>query len=386
MSFFEHWQFFVCLIVLLIPAVILGGMEKKLKNYTVVLSLFFIVCILGRTPMQLLYLVIFFFLEWGILKGFVRSYRKNGRQENIYYLTVVLSILPLVISKLQVFIRLDIFCFVGISYITFKLVQMIIEVYDGVIEDVKFYDYTAFLLFFPTFSSGPIDRSRRFLGDLYRVLPKEEYLKLCTSGIIRLMAGYIYKVILAGRCYVYLGYCGDGRGFFGEAKYAYWYGLYLFFDFAGYSMMAVGASNILGIETPDNFKRPFLSRDLKDFWDRWHITLSHWFRDFIFTRFVMKCKKKKWFGSRLVRANVGFIVNMGIMGIWHGLDLSYILYGLYHGVLLALTETYQKKSEFYKKNKDKRWYVLMSWFVTMQIYIFGFYIFSGRLLRQFVNQ
>lgn len=382
MSFFEHWQFFVCLILLLIPAVILGILEKTLKHYAFAVSLFFLICIFGQEPMQMLYLVIFFFLEWGIVKGFLLAYKKNGRQERTYNLAVILSILPLVISKLQTFMHLNVFCFIGISYITFKIVQMIIEIYDGVIEHIGFYEYSAFLLFFPTFSSGPIDRSRRFAGDFNRTLNREAYLQLCTSGIIKLLGGYIYKVIIAGRFYTLLGYCKEDFRFISEAKYAYLYGLYLFFDFAGYSLMAVGTSYILGIETPDNFKRPFLSKDLKDFWDRWHISLSHWFRDFIFTRFVMKCKKKKWFQSKLQRANVGFIVNMGIMGVWHGLDLSYIIYGLYHGILLALTETYQKKSQFYKKNKDKRWYLVISWFITMQIYIFGFYIFSGRLLDQ----
>ena len=69
--------------------------------------------------------------------------------------------------------------------------------------------------------------------------------------------------------------------------YAYAYGLYMFFDFAGYSLMAVGVSQFLGIRTPANFDKPFLSKDIKDFWDRWHISLSHWFRDFLFSRFVM---------------------------------------------------------------------------------------------------
>lgn len=381
MSFFEHWQFFFCLVLLLIPAVILGSLEKPLKHYSMMLSLFFVIVIVGQEPLQLLYLAIFFVLEWGLLNGFLLLYKKNGRREDTYYLTLILSILPLIVSKLQPFLQLNIFCFIGISYITFKVVQMIIEIYDGVITHVSFYDYSSFLLFFPTFSSGPIDRSRRFLEDANRVLPKEEYLNLCTSGIIKLLGGFIYKTILAGRCYLYLKNCAQGLGFVNEIKYAYLYGLFLFFDFAGYSLMAVGTSYILGIRTPDNFKKPFLSKDLKDFWDRWHISLSHWFRDFIFTRFVMKCKKKKWFHSKLQRANVGFIINMGIMGLWHGLDWSYVIYGLYHGILLAFTETYQKKSEFYKHNKDKGWYRFIAWLLTMQIYIFGFYIFSGRLFR-----
>lgn len=152
----------------------------------------------------------------------------------------------------------------------------------------------------------------------------------------------------------------------------------MFFDFAGYSLMAIGTSYILGIKTPENFNKPFISKDIKEFWDRWHITLSHWFRDFVFSRFVMKCIKKKWFSTKLQRASVGFIVNMLIMGVWHGITPYYILYGLYHGILLAVTETYQKKSKFYKKNKKKKWYQVLSWFITINLVMFGFLIFSGR--------
>ena len=385
MGFFEHWQFFFCLIVLLIPAVILGTMEKPLKHYSMGVSLFFIACIVGPETAQLVYLILFFILEWGVIRAFLVLYKQYGRDETTYHLTIVISLLPLVISKLQPFIGLDIFCFVGISYITFKVVQILIEIYDGVIDRVGFYEYAAFLLFFPTLSSGPIDRSRRFLEDWNHIYDKEAYLQLCTSGIIRLLGGYIYKTILAGRCYMYLIDAADKSGLLNEIRYAYLYGLYLFFDFAGYSLMAVGTSYVLGIRTPDNFNMPFLSRDIREFWDRWHICLSHWFRDFIFTRFVMRCKKKKWFHTKLQRANAGFLVNMFVMGVWHGLNVSYLLYGLYHGALLALTETYQKKSGFYKQYKDTGWYQIVSWAVTMQLYMFGFYIFSGRWLEWIPN-
>ena len=144
------------------------------------------------------------------------------------------------------------------------------------------------------------------------------------------------------------------------AGYSYCYGIYLFFDFAGYSLMAIGSGKILGIRVPKNFKRPFASIDMKDFWNRWHMTLSFWFRDFLFSRFMMLAIKGKWFTSRLTGASVGFILNMVVMGAWHGLAINYLLYGLYHGILLALTEVYQKKSGFYKRNKKKAWYKTLS--------------------------
>lgn len=131
---------------------------------------------------------------------------------------------------------------------------------------------------------------------------------------------------------------------------------------------------------PDNFNKPFISKDMKDFWARWHISLSEWFRDFIFTRFIISSTKKKRFKTRLTTASVGFIINMFVMGVWHGLSLCYIVYGLYHGILLALTEIYQKKSKFYKRNKKKKWYYVLSWTVTINLVMFGFLIFSGHLI------
>ena len=169
-----------------------------------------------------------------------------------------------------------------------------------------------------------------------------------------------------------------GQDLLSGLVYMYTYGLYLFFDFAGYSLMAVGASYIFGIRTPDNFNKPFISKDIKEFWDRWHITLSHWFRDFIFSRLMMGFIKNKIFKSKLTGASVGFIVNMTIMGLWHGLTLYYVLYGLYHGLLLAGTEVFQKKSKFYKKHKKDKWFIAVEWFLTFNLVMFGFFIFSGR--------
>ena len=89
--------------------------------------------------------------------------------------------------------------------------------------------------------------------------------------------------------------------------------------------------------------------------------------------------RHKWFGDRLKTACAGFIVDMFVMGIWHGITPYYILYGLYHGVLLALTEVWQKKSKFYKKHKKDKWYRVLSWALTMQLVMFGFLLFSGKL-------
>ena len=380
MSYFEGMPFFFCLILVLLIAAAAGYLEKSLRWYTLAVSVLFLVFVFGGNIEQTIYLVMFCLWSLLLVKGYEKLRARDGRKEGVYHLFVLASLLPLILCKVTPLVHMSLFGFTGISYLTFRVVQIIIEMYDGVIKEIKVTEFAAFLLFFPSVSSGPIDRSRRFLADWERVLPRKEYMELCARGIWKLLLGAVYKMVLAAGAYQVMGYLEGENHWYLLIPYAYAYGIYLFFDFAGYSLMAVGASYVLGIETPDNFRAPFLAKDIRDFWDRWHITLSHWFRDFIFTRFIMYSARKKWFGNRLQRACVGFFVNMGIMGLWHGICPAYILYGLYHGALLAGTEFYQKKSGFYKKNKNKTWYQVLSWVVTIQLVMFGFLLFSGKIV------
>ncbi len=378
MSFFGDLQFFICLIILLIPAIFLGVMEKSLKSYRLLSSLIFIFLVIGSDKKQLLFWGIFFLIEFLTVSIYLKLRKKYGRNNNIYTLFLVISIIPLVLCKLSGILPFHLFQILGISYVTFRTAQIIIEIFDGVINEINFLEFTGFLIFFPSISSGPIDRSRRFSEDWNKVYKRNEYLNLLGDGIEKILIGILYKFVLAAIFYKIEESFIESYSFLSMLFYGYSYGFYMFFDFAGYSLMAIGTSYILGIKTPENFNKPFISKDIKEFWDRWHITLSHWFRDFVFSRFVMKCIKKKWFSTKLQRASVGFIVNMLIMGVWHGITPYYILYGLYHGILLAVTETYQKKSKFYKKNKKKKWYQVLSWFITINLVMFGFLIFSGR--------
>ena len=294
----------------------------------------------------------------------------------------LLSVVPLVINKIFAITSFHLMAFIGISYMSFKTIQIMLEISDGIIkEEYNIWDYLQFLLFFPTVSSGPIDRSRRFFDDIKTIMPRREYLELAGTGIYRIVLGLLYKVMFSTYVYQMLSALKNTGTLTYSVKYMYLYTLYLFFDFAGYSLMAVGSSNILGIQTPMNFNKPFLSIDIKDFWTRWHITLSTWLRDFVFSRVLMNAMKKKMFKNRLQNASFAYMVNMCVMGFWHGLSISYIIYGVYHGFLMAGFEWYQKKSKFYKKNKNKTWYKLTSWIITMHLVIIGFFIFSGEPLK-----
>lgn len=372
MNYFEGNEFFLLLFVVLLIGFVVNFFEKRKDYYILALSLLFAGAIYGKSRAMIVYLLAFIVYQYFLVFLAQRIEAKWLKP------LVFLSILPLVINKVFALTSLHLLAFIGISYMSFKTIQIMLEISDGLIkEKITVKDYLQFLLFFPTVSAGPIDRSRRFLKEINEVMPRKEYLELAGDGVYRIVLGLLYKIVLSTYVYQMLLALNNTDIVVYSIKYMYLYTLYLFFDFAGYSLMAVGSSNILGIQTPMNFNKPFLSVDIKDFWTRWHITLSTWLRDFVFSRVLMQVIRKKWFKNRLHNATYAYMVNMLVMGFWHGLSVSYIVYGFYHGVLMAGFEVYQKKSNFYKKNKNKNWYKLLSWFVTMNLVMVGFFIFSG---------
>ena len=372
MNYFEGNEFFLLLFVVLLIGFVLNYFGKRKDYYILSLSILFAGAIYGKSKSMVVYLLAFIIYQYVLV--FIAQRMESKRLKPL----VMLSILPLVVNKVFAITQLHLLAFIGISYMSFKTIQIMLEISDGLIkEKISVKDYLQFLLFFPTVSSGPIDRSRRFLKEINEVMPRKDYLELAGDGIYRIVLGLLYKVVLSTYVYQVLLVLSNTGTVVYSIKYMYLYTLYLFFDFAGYSLMAVGSSNVLGIQTPMNFNKPFLSIDIKDFWTRWHITLSTWLRDFVFSRVLMQVIRKKWFKNRLHNAAYAYMVNMLVMGFWHGISVSYIAYGFYHGILMSGFEIYQKKSNFYKKHKNKTWYKLISWFVTMNLVMVGFFIFSG---------
>ena len=375
MDYFEGLSFFMTLGFILIIAFIMNVFQKSTYYLSLVFSTLMVYFVFAENPMHLGSIIGY------VLVGYILMHLsvKFKEHKKTMILMIFLAGLPLVLVKVLAVFKISGLGFLGISYMTFKLIQIIIEIYDGLIEKpMGPLDYVHFLLFFPALSSGPIDRSRRFLEDWKKQRTKDEYLELAGTGIFRLVLGLFYKLVISGMVFQQMTSIRY-KDFSFFVIYMYLYTAYLFFDFSGYSLMAVGASNILGIETPMNFNVPFISVDIKDFWNRWHITLSTWLRDFVFSRIVMRFMRKKIFKKRLTTAMVAYMINMTFMGFWHGITLNYIAYGFYHGILMAAFEWYQKKSKFYKKNKNKTWYKVISWIITMHLVMFGFLIFSGKM-------
>ncbi|EHJ52594.1 D-alanyl-lipoteichoic acid biosynthesis protein DltB [Streptococcus macacae] len=391
-------QYFLYIILAVLPIFIGLFYKRRFPLYELLVSLAFIVFMLtGRSSRQIFALL--FYIIWQIIWVYsYKIYRNKKDHKWVFYLHVLLAILPLFLVKVTPAVSGNshsLLGFLGISYLTFRSVGMIMEMRDGVLKEFTFWEFMRFMLFMPTFSSGPIDRFRRFNADYENIPEKEELLDMLEQTVRYIMLGFLYKFILAqvfGSMLLpqFKEMALQRGGIFNLPTLGvmYTYGLDLFFDFAGYSMFAIAISNLMGIKSPANFNQPFKSRDLKEFWNRWHMSLSFWFRDFVFMRLVKVLVKNKVFSDRNTTSSVAYIINMLIMGFWHGVTWYYITYGLFHGVGLVINDAWlRKKKRINKERKSKglpslpenRWTKVLGIFITFNVVMLSFLIFSGFL-------
>lgn len=390
-------QYFIYIIVAVLPIFIGLFFKKRFPVYEAIVSLIFIILMLTGHKLTQIYNLIAYVVWEMILVFSYLKYRQKADKTWVFYMVSFLAIFPLAWIKVTPAIsgHQSLFGFLGISYITFRAVGTIIELRDGVIKDLKVWEFLRFMLFMPTFSSGPIDRFKRFNENYLKIPEKEELLDMLEESVKYIMLGFLYKFILA---YIF-GHIlllplkeeaiAEG-GLFNLATLGvmYTFGLDLFFDFAGYSMFALAISNFMGIRSPINFNKPFISRDLKEFWNRWHMSLSFWFRDFVFMRLVMLMMKKKVIKNRVTLSNVAYIINMLVMGFWHGVTWYYIAYGLFHGLGLVINDMWLNKKKAINKERRKNkepllpeniWVKGLGMFITFNVVMVSFLLFSGFL-------
>ncbi|WP_252224589.1 MULTISPECIES: D-alanyl-lipoteichoic acid biosynthesis protein DltB [unclassified Clostridium] len=384
MKLTQYGDYFYLYLLLLtfIPAIILALNGVKPKYYGIIVSFLMILLIMTKSIGLSLFLI-FLLIETFLIYMYL-FIRKKTDNKYIYWLILFLSMIPVIITKLAGVTKYSsLIGFIGLSYLNFKAIQMIIEIYDGRITEINFTTFIYFIIFFPTLSSGPIDRWKRFEDNLNTKIEKETYInEYLIPGFKKIIIAIGYKFVLAYLIDTYwLFKISTNITVLNSLNYMYAYTLYLFFDFAGYSLFAVGTSYIYGIKTPKNFNKPFISKDMKEFWTRWHISLSRWFGDYIFSRFVLSSMRKKRFKNRFIASHVAQIITMFIMGLWHGLTIYYIIYGLYQGTALVLTDIYQRKSTYYKKHKKEKWFQMTERVITFHIVCFGMLIFSGYLFK-----
>ena len=226
---------------------------------------------------------------------------------------------------------LDILLPLGISFHTFQSISYVVDVYRGQQPVITSYiDYALFVSFFPQLVAGPIVRAREFFADYFNW--KQPTAAEWRQGIALILTGYAKKLIFADRFALAAnGYFDNPAalpGFAGAWTAAIAFGLQIFFDFSGYTDIAIGIALLFGFHFPENFRRPYLSASVTEFWRRWHMTLSGWLRDYVYIPLGGNRKGR-------TRTYTNLILTMLIGGLWHGAAWNFVLWGGFHGVALA---------------------------------------------------
>ena len=385
---YADFLYFGVLLYVVVPTLILGLAGRASSRWILIATLAMLVVqysgslrIEPGTEVREIWIVAGYALfEWAVAAGFLQVRSRVSRRWP-FYLALLLALLPLAVAKYVPLVAPHFqFGFLGISYVTFRSLDIIFCTQDRVISSLPPRQLFAYLFFFATISSGPIDRYRRFDADWKHRRTRAEFLQDLDGAVHRMFTGFFYKFILAAVVKQYwLDPVASRSGFASLLSYMYAYSFYLFFDFAGYSAFAIGVSHLFGIHTPENFDRPFLASNIRDFWNRWHITLSWWLRDHVYMRFVMAAMKGRWFKSRYLASYLGLFLAFGLMGLWHGAAPHYLLYGLYHGALLSAHEAFGRWNKRRQLWGDGPLWQAAGIFATFNCVCFGFLLFSGHL-------
>lgn len=258
---------------------------------------------------------------------------------------------------------------VGISFYTFQSLSYTIDVYRGVREPTRnLLDFALYVAFFPQLVAGPILRAGDFLPQLdsNRQVTAEHAL----SGANQAVRGFAKKILIADVLAEYVDIVYGTPGVFGAwnqwiAIYAYAFQIY--FDFSGYSDIAIGTARMLGFRVPENFRLPYLSGNLAEFWTRWHISLSSWLRDYLYISLG---------GSRVAHSRVysNLMITMLLGGLWHGAAWGFVLWGAYHGLGLVIHRTLFRERTLFSVPRP------IAVFVTFHLVCLGWVFFRAESL------
>ncbi len=243
--------------------------------------------------------------------------------------------------NLQIWERsFDILLPVGISFYTFQALGYIIDVYREKIEPEKnLLRYALFVSFFPQLVAGPIERSENLLKQMKGIEETKLWnYERVTKGLTLMVWGLFIKMVIADRVAILVNTVFDGMYMYGTVALvagAVGFALQIYCDFMGYSTIAVGSAKVLGFELMENFETPYFSRSIGEFWRRWHISLSTWFRDYVYIPLGgNRCSK--------VRKYMNLMITMGVSGLWHGANWTFVAWGLIHGIYQVVGDMTKK--------------------------------------------
>jgi alginate O-acetyltransferase complex protein AlgI len=260
----------------------------------------------------------------------INHWRGNRPAFLLLWLGILVNVALLVGFKLWTGVKYPL----GLSYVTFQVIAYLVEVYGRKSEyEEDLLDFAFYLLLFPKIPVGPITRYRQLREQIKNIQVTPEDL---AEGIRRFTRGFAKKALIADTL------AKAVTPIFNLTSpvilpHLAWlviisYALQLYFDFSGYTDMAIGVGRMLGLRFIENFNFPYLSKNIGDFWRRWHISLSNWFRDYVF--YPLERRRFKWFGQQ-----INILIVFALTGLWHGLTRNFLIWGLIHGSALIFEST-----------------------------------------------
>lgn len=371
---FNSWTY---ILFLLIGVSIFWSLKNNIHRQLLLFSFSLIFYGFWRYEYLLLLLLIALFNYW--ISYLIFSYEKSRKELMIF--GIVIDLLLLFYYKYINFflfsfyglvdfigvdvsaVYVDVLLPIGISFYIFHTISYIVDVY----RDKNNYInrpllYINYITFWPQMVAGPIIRASEII---FQFQEKNKFkIEFITRGIYYILAGLLLKLILADN----IGHFVDD-GFAADIKYlnfldvwtlAFGFGFQVYFDFAGYTMIAIGSAFLFGYDLPKNFFFPYQSSNIREFWKRWHITLSAWIRDYLYVPLTGQkfSKEKSKSGIEIHNGNENFALfaTWGIMGLWHGASWGFFLWGIYQALLILIYRV------FYGKIKMPK---IIAWGITI---------------------
>lgn len=335
---FNSFQFLVFFPIVIITYFIIPNKAKQL--WLLLCSYFFYMSWNAKYGLLLLGITMLTYIA-GIIIG--KQKERNGKMAiaisvvislgilfYFKYINFALGLLGSILSYMRIEIVLpqyDILLPVGISFFTFQSIGYVIDVYrKETYAEKNFIKYALFVSFFPQLVAGPIERSKNLLKQL--AIPQKFSYDNFREGFLMMLWGYFQKMVIADRIAIFVDVVYDNLD-----VYHGWYvivatilfAFQIYCDFSGYSTIAIGAARILGISLMENFDAPYLATSVSAFWRRWHISLTSWFRDYVYIPLG---------GNRkgAVRKNLNILIVFFLSGLWHGASLAFVLWGVLNGL------------------------------------------------------
>ena len=320
--------------------------------------------------------------------------KRQGSRKGLLFLSLIVNLGLLVFFKYTNFLLdavfgiatgtaspvvLDIIAPVGISYFVFKSLSYTLDIYRGEIEapEKSYFNYLLYVSFFPNILSGPILRARNLLPQFRSALNFDR--DIISKGFLLIIIGAFKKIFIADFLGVNLvDRVFDSPEYFSAFEYlmaGYAYLVQLYFDFSGYTDMVIGVAMLLGFRSDPNFNKPFSAGNVTDFWRRWHLTLSSWLRDYLFSPMSVKFR-----GMGNIGLALAVLITFLVCGIWHGPSLTFIIWGGLHGLAMAWDIFTNKARTRFKKRRKHFWYKLFSVIITFHFLMLTFIVFRAESL------